>query len=566
MKKIFYIILLLLSFVSCETKKEHPLSPEFEEVRALMQTDPEAALLKLQNFKNSESQKLSNSESQDLSNLEYSILLAEALYKNYLPQSNFNDIKAIVDYIEKEKTTPNTTLLIPDYLRAKAHYYHAVGFSERDDIVGACEHYLKALEILSDIRTKDYEIIRFTMLTYNRLGKLFYDWNYYDISLKKYGMAMAYADMMSDTVVKAYILKDIGHVYYMLCEYDSSLCYYKEALNMSNHVANRIDVEKTLSCILYEKGYRDSAYNMLYNNISIIQDFNLLCSYYNTLGEFCFYENKYDEAIKYCDSAFTSSNINTRMKSANLLAEIYDVLGNEVEKQYYSDLLLKYSMDRINESVDIAKMQEVYDNYSRRKSLNVDNEMKYNLFVISIIIIIIVVTLLIYHITSHKVYKYTIEEKNRIISDVKSENVNLEKKLTSAETKLKLKTNSLSRAKNNKNNISSVNKKLFYDSEISRRIFNKIKDLEEKGYKSTSLEMLTKDEQIMLLHSADEHLNNIITNLSVDCPSLDDIDKLCICLSILKINKMEMARLLGRNYKTIWRRCEKIRSMLPAVL
>lgn len=68
MKKIFYIILLLLSFVSCETKKEHPLSPEFEEVRALMQTDPETALLKLQNFRNSESQKPSDSATQQLSN------------------------------------------------------------------------------------------------------------------------------------------------------------------------------------------------------------------------------------------------------------------------------------------------------------------------------------------------------------------------------------------------------------------------------------------------------------------------------------------------------------------
>ena len=98
----------------------------------------------LQNFKNSESQKLSDSATQNLSNIEYSILLAEALYKNYLPQSNFDDIKAIVDYIEIEKTTSNSTLLIPNYLCAKAHYYHAVGLSEHNDIVGACEHYLKA--------------------------------------------------------------------------------------------------------------------------------------------------------------------------------------------------------------------------------------------------------------------------------------------------------------------------------------------------------------------------------------------------------------------------------------
>ena len=181
MKKIFYIILLVLSFVSCETKKEHPLSPEFEDVRILMQTEPEAALLKLQNLKNSESQKLNNSESQklsnsatqDLFNLEYTILLAEALYKNYLPQSNFDDVKAIVDYIEKEKSTPNSTLLIPDYLCAKAHYYHAVGLSERENIASTCEHYLKALEILSEIKNPDQEQTRFIFLTYTRLGELF---------------------------------------------------------------------------------------------------------------------------------------------------------------------------------------------------------------------------------------------------------------------------------------------------------------------------------------------------------------------------------------------------------
>ena len=34
---------------------------------------------------------------------------------------------------------------------AKAHYYHAVGLTERDDIVGACEHYLTALEIMEPL-------------------------------------------------------------------------------------------------------------------------------------------------------------------------------------------------------------------------------------------------------------------------------------------------------------------------------------------------------------------------------------------------------------------------------
>ena len=34
---------------------------------------------------------------------------------------------------------------------AKAHYYHAVGLTEHDDIVGACEHYQNALEIMEPL-------------------------------------------------------------------------------------------------------------------------------------------------------------------------------------------------------------------------------------------------------------------------------------------------------------------------------------------------------------------------------------------------------------------------------
>ena len=200
MKKTFYIILLLLSFISCETKEEHPLSPEFEEVSALIQTDPETALSKLQN--------ISNSANQELSSLEYSILLAEALYKNYLPQSNFDDIKAIDDYIETEKSTPN-------YLRAKAHYYHAVGLAERDDIAGTCEHYLKALEILSEIKNPDYEQTRFIFLTYTRLGELFLKENYGDIAIVKFKHALKYAKLLDNKLGISNTLKLIGNTYHI---------------------------------------------------------------------------------------------------------------------------------------------------------------------------------------------------------------------------------------------------------------------------------------------------------------------------------------------------------------
>ena len=110
---------------------------------------------------------------------ESQIRKADSLYKNYLPQSNFEEVKAAMEFFDSlqlSKTTDNSQRttdifhrsktksctsdaysrtvdccpLSVDFICAKAHYYHAVGLTEKDDIVGACEHYLIALEIMED--------------------------------------------------------------------------------------------------------------------------------------------------------------------------------------------------------------------------------------------------------------------------------------------------------------------------------------------------------------------------------------------------------------------------------
>ena len=131
---------------------------------------------------------------------ESQIRKADSLYKNYLPQYNFDEVKAAMEFfdslrlikttVNRQRTTdffhrifsnrkqkdlctvpepvegitfgastssatslPQTVDCCPlsvDFICAKAHYYHAVGLTEKDDIVGACEHYLIALEIMED--------------------------------------------------------------------------------------------------------------------------------------------------------------------------------------------------------------------------------------------------------------------------------------------------------------------------------------------------------------------------------------------------------------------------------
>ena len=115
----------------------------------------------------SPSQVFSFSDSQ-IQYYENQIRLADSLYKNYLPQSNFEEVKAAMEFFDNvqlsaisrqrwrlfdKKVTDENMLIAESRLLtdAKAHYYHAVGLTEHDDIVGACEHYQNALEIMEPL-------------------------------------------------------------------------------------------------------------------------------------------------------------------------------------------------------------------------------------------------------------------------------------------------------------------------------------------------------------------------------------------------------------------------------
>lgn len=548
MKKIFYIILLLLSFVSCETKKEHPLSPEFEEVRALMQTDPETALLKLQNFKNSESRKLSNLESQkpsdsatqNLSNLEYSILLAEALYKNYLPQSNFDDVKAIVDYIETE-TTPNSTLLIPDYLRAKAHYYHAVGLGERNDVVESCEHYLKALEMMSEIKTLDNEQTRFLYLIYTRLGELFLNEHYCDIAIVKFRQALKYARKLNNDYSVAIILKYIGSVYQFTGEVDSALYYFNKSLNTCYNPINNLDVEKNIAQILFKKGEKDSAYILLKNNLDEIEDYAAKHSYYTLLGEFYYHDNKYDSAIYYFKEGLESHYFYTKLNATMRLSAIYDSLNDYEKKAYYDNIISQLFIKNINKDLDKTKLQDIYDKYKNHKNekeILKDRKRIYVITSMSLVLAFIIIMLIRHKYEhTHKELINTLDSKERAISDYKVKLKRKEQKLS--EIKMKAEIN--------------IDFEAYHNSAICQKILNR---------RPTDFTALSESELALLLEAADKNLGNLTNRLKYKYPNLKKDDFYYICLLLLNIEKNKFQYLFGKNRKTIWERLNKIKNIM----
>ena len=213
---------------------------------------------------------------------ESQIRKADSLYKNYLPQSNFEEVKVAMEFFDSLNSCqssavsrhqskfsklhglkPNLidtftyrlidtlTYRLINFNCAKAHYYHAVGLTEKDDIVGACEHYLIALEIMEDMMAKDkrlkakvkgkgkglcdsnkedYEKIRFIALIYTRLGRLFYDESFCDLAILKYRKALEYIELLEEYNSKANIFKCLGNTYQLLNQPDSALYYYNQSL------------------------------------------------------------------------------------------------------------------------------------------------------------------------------------------------------------------------------------------------------------------------------------------------------------------------------------------------
>ena len=373
---------------------------------------------------------------------EKQIHIADSLYKNYLPQYNFDEVKAAVEFFDSLRLTtdnsqqttdffhrfrknkssqylsnsqtlcnsdayPRTVDCCPlsvdiEFLCARTHYYHAVGLTERDDIVGACEHYFIALEIMEleienlktsksgkgseqramsheqkfrnahssklEAQSPDYEKFRFLSLIYTRLGELFLSENYCDLAISKYRKALKYKLLLGENKAVANTYKCLGNSYQLYDMPDSALYYYNKSLETNSELPNKLDVEKCIAQILFDRGEKDSAYVMIKNNLGKIENVNIIYSYYNTLGDMYINDKEYDCAIYYLDKSMNSTISDIRVYAAIKLSSIYNIIGDNIKKAYYDNIVSKILIDYNNSNIETSKLQYIYDRYKERKS------------------------------------------------------------------------------------------------------------------------------------------------------------------------------------------------------
>ena len=521
------------------------------------------------NFSDSQIQKDSQifrfSDSQ-IQYYESQIRLADSLYKNYLPQYNFEEVKAAVMFFDscEQRAMSNETFLesenlktsesekgcepramsneqrfrkaqssqheaqstyqvfsfsdsqiqnnvdhhellkfqnskILEFLRARAHYYHAVGLTERDDIVGACEHYFIALEIMEfeteNLRTsksekrlkisqffsfsdsqilnnpEDYEKIRFLSLIYTRLGELFLSENYCDLAISKYRKALRYKLLLGENKAVANTYKCLGNSYQLYNMPDSALYYYNKSLETNSEIPNRLDVEKCIAQILFDKGEKDSAFVMIRNNLDLIEDYIPKYAYYATLGDMFYGDMKYDSAIYFLGKSVLSNDVYTKYMSSTELSAIYDSLDNQEMMSYYDSIASELSNSIINSSVDKNSLLTVYNAYKERmhekEMLRKQRKIKQFYVILASVLILSVVAIVL--------IRYRDKRKEKEISEAYSES---KKNITDKEEE-----------------INKINKRIRHmESEMDK--YNRIKEKEIKSYLDEIKSLETEISQI----------------------------------------------------------------------
>ena len=565
---------------------------------------------------------------------ENQIRLADSLYKNYLPQSNFEEVKKAMEFFDsltadnrqqstdnrlrarKTKCTEDTRpcvstvekgcysrtvdccplTVVIEFSCAKAHYYHAVGLTERDDIVGACEHYLRALEIMEPLvetsplwrlmtkdkglmangerlksqvkenahsskliaHSPDYEKIRFLALTYTRLGRMFLNENYCDLAILKYRKALNCLNIIKDITSISYTYKNIGNVYQLLGEADSALLYYNRSIKMNPALTNRLDLEKNIAQILFDKGEKDSAYRLIKNNLDKMDNYAPKATYYYILGEMYYKEKIYDTAVIYLKLSINCSDNNIILASSNYLSDIYELLGDSETKNYYDNISITHFAHNSNRSVNVSELQSIYNNYIEKKKdydRIKENEIRsiYTILFLFIVLFLCITIISITYYNKKKIsnQKSEIDKKEKAIEEIIIVNENLRNQNEElSKTKSQYE-------KTNRNGIKS-----YRNCDNCKKILSNIDNIKNNNLKLCNLTPLSNKELTMLLDDADMYLDNYIHKMSNKYPRLKKEDLYCICLLLLNISEPSIAALLGKSYNTIWSRINKIRSIL----
>ena len=321
--------------------------------------------------------------------------------------------------------------------------------------------------------------------------------------------------------------------------------------------------------LYYKEGYKDSAFAILRNNIDKVEHDNVREVYHGFLGEIFINEKEYDSALYHLEKCMESSEFFVQLEAIRALTILYDSIGNLEKKAYYESILSKLALDRVDDEIKRANIVDLYnDHLSRMNEIRKAKIIRIVLLVAAPIIVIIMT--LVFFFTHrnkrhHKNLMSIIDDKESAINVMEEHLTDVKFKNSIIEGKIKKKNAEIQRLSSHIKDLecemADVNAKIKKDNSpcdmdayCSSEICGKILSMENQT--------LSQEDLVLLLDTANKHLNNIFTELAEQYQRLKKEDLYYLSLVIIDLSDKQISSLFGVAYNSIRVRRNKICEIL----
>lgn len=367
MKAYHIHLALLISILLCLSCCKHtPLPAELSRAEALMDSNPDSALIILE--------QISGTKHYDkAAQATYCLLLTQACDKNYIEHISDSIIKVAVDYFDSHKDIGR---------KAQSYYYLGRVYSDLYQIELASESYLKALDF-----AKQSDSFKWIKVINNQLGNIYYNLNQYNEALLYYKEAYKNCKQTNDTIGDGYALRNIAWTYENLMEKDSALVYYNLALDRAKKSLN-MSMSQSIYGDLANFYRHNKEYELGMENIRFalneIQAPDIPYRYYFILGDLFYKLNQLDSANIYLHKALDSNNLYTKGQCYKLLSALFAQNANfQYSNVYLNDYIeCRDSIEAIYQPEEIRKIEANF-NYQKTKLLQEQNVLKNKVLMIS---------------------------------------------------------------------------------------------------------------------------------------------------------------------------------------
>lgn len=473
---------------------------------------------------------------------EYQILIAEALYKNDFSQTNDSAVIEAVKYYDSLANIYHKNVAVL-FQKSRAHYYQAVGETEKDDVKSACGDYIVSLKTIDKIKKNDRNnsVEYFHGLIYNRLSHIYYFNDAFKLAQNLYNQANTQFKKVNGIMPVAQNCLSIAKTLSTDDRYDEAEYYLDMADSLITKVL-KIDDNPLKRKILLERAlvasYKDNdnkkALELARQYMMRADGETEVVLGYTNIGEIFYKDCQYDSSLYYFENAF-SLNHYTMLHCGNRIVEISKIIGDNNRIAYYAPYLAEETNKELELAPLKAELVAMYEQYEKEKHKEEIRVMWLKIITaLAALIILLVVVFYVLSIIRKRRHANEINRKNQYIDSLNGKI----KKTTTDERLRNIKTDELY-------------KKLYSVTQMHIKTTEEYPEL-----------VMTDEERMHLTELFDKEFDGALQTVIMKNSRLKKSDELLLCLACIGLDEKHIAAVTGASYHNVFIRSRKCLEIL----